>query len=97
MRPATEDLGWIQDRAKNSGMLLEFYLRQEAVTQHNGYHVTQFMATYGTTQGGLTSPELFNVVVENVVRNWPSVTVDDDAVIHDGLVHAVGRSMGSII
>ena len=44
--------------------------------------------------GGMTSLTLFNVVVDNVVHNWLSMKVEDDMVIHDGLVHAVVRSMG---
>ena len=64
------------------------------VNRKNGYHGPQFRATRGTTQGGLTSPKIFNVAVDNVVRNWLSMTVEYEAVIHDGLVHAVEMSIG---
>ena len=75
------------------GMLAELRECQEMVTRQNGYHGPQFRVTCGTTQGGLTPPTLFNVSVDNVVHNWLSMTVYDEAVIHDSLVHAVGRSM----
>ena len=76
------------------GMLAEFWARQEVFTIQNGYHGPQFSVTRGTKKGGLKFPTLFNVEVENVVRHWLFMTVEDDAVIHDGLVHAVGRSIG---
>ena len=37
---------------------------------------------------------LFNVYVDSVVRNWLSVIVEDRPVVHDGLVHMVGQSLG---
>ena len=64
------------------------------VTRHNEYHGIHFRATHGTTQGGLTYSTLFNFVVDNVVWNWLSVTVENDMNICDGLVHVVGHSMG---
>ena len=76
------------------GMLVEFWEQQEVVTQKNGYHGTQFRATCGTTHGFLTFPTLFNVAVDNLVRHWLYMTVEDDALIIDGLGHAVGRSAG---
>ena len=39
-------------------------------------------------------PTIFKVAVDNVVRNCLSMTVEDDEIILDGMVHAVGRSMG---
>ena len=62
------------------------------VIEQNGDHGTLFMKTRGTTQGGIPFLTLFNGAVHNVVWNWFSITVDDDAVIHVGLVHVVGRS-----
>ena len=34
------------------------------------------------------------MVADNVFRNWLSMTVEDDAVIHNGLGNAVWRSLG---
>ena len=59
----------------------------------NGYHILQFRATRVTTQGGLISPEIFNVAVENVVRHWLPMTVEYETVTNGGLRHAVGQSM----
>ena len=76
------------------GILAEFWARQEVVTRKNGDHGPQFRSTCGTTQGGLTYSTLFNVAVDNMVQNWMSVTVEEDAVIHNGLRRAVGKIMG---
>ena len=38
--------------------------------------------------------KLFNVAVENVVWHWLSMAMEDDAFIHDGMRHTVGRIMG---
>ena len=70
---------------KMGDILAEFWVWQEVCTQKNGYHGPQFKATRRTTQGGLTPPTLFNVVVENVVRYWLYITVEYDSVIHNGL------------
>ena len=75
-------------------MLAEFWEWQELINKQNGYHVTQFRVTHGTTQGGLTSLTLFNVELDTVVLHWLSMTVEDDVVIHDGMGHVVGRRMG---
>ena len=74
-------------------VLADLWARQEVFTRQNGYHGPQFRATRRTTQGGLKFLTLFIVVVYNAVRHWISVIVEDDAVIHDGLVNAVGQSM----
>ena len=36
------------------------------------------------------SPKLFNVVVENVIRNWLAMTVEDQRVARDGLGETIG-------
>ena len=76
------------------GILAKFWEQQEIVTQKNGYHVPQLKSTRGTTQGGLIPPILFNTVVKNVVRNWLSMTVEEELVVHNGLGLAVGQFMG---
>ena len=40
------------------------------------------------------SPTLLNVVVENVIRTWPEMTVEDHRVDHDGMGETVGRCLG---
>ena len=61
------------------------------VTRQNGYHGTKYRATRRTSQEGLTSPTMFNVVVEHVVPYCLSMTLEEDTVVHDGLGHAVWR------
>ena len=60
---------------KIRGLLSEFWLRQEVVNCQNILLGPQFRATCVTTEGGLAPPTLFNVTVDNVVRNCLSVTV----------------------
>ena len=54
----------------------------------NGYHGPQFRETHRTKKGGMISPALFNVAVNSVVYNWLSMTVKDEAVIHNKMVYA---------
>ena len=45
------------------GLLETFWECQQVVPRQNGFHGPVFLATRGTTQGGLVSLMLFNVVV----------------------------------
>ena len=48
--------------------LLEvFWDQKEAVTCQNRYHGLNFRANRGINQGGIISPTLFNLIVENAV------------------------------
>ena len=73
------------------GLLKTFWAHQQLATRQNGYHGPDFPATQGTTQGILVYPTLFNVVVENVIRTWLAMTVEDQRVDHDGLGEAAGQ------
>ena len=64
------------------------------VSRKNGFHGLAFPATQVTTQGGLVSLTLFNVLVENVTRKWMAMTVEDHMVAHKGLGETVGRCLG---
>ena len=55
-------------------LLAVFWDQQEVVIQKNGYHGMYFKETQGTTKGGLISPTLFDLIVENVVMNWLAMT-----------------------
>ena len=37
---------------------------------------------------------MFNVVVENFIRTWLAMTVEDQSVAHDGLGEIVGKYLG---
>ena len=47
------------------------------VPGQNGFHGPVLPATRGTTQGGLVSLMLFNVVVDNAIRTWLDMKVED--------------------
>ena len=40
------------------------------------------------------SPTLLNLVVENAIRTWLAMTVEDERVAHDGMGETVGRRLG---
>ena len=71
-----------------------FWDFQQVVTRQNGFHGPAFPATRVTTQGGLMPLTLFNAVVENVIRTWMAMTVEDQRVAHDGLVENFGCYLG---
>ena len=59
------------------GLLETFWGHQQVVPRQNGFHVLDLLTTQGRTQGGLVSPTLFHVVVDNVIRTWLSMTVEE--------------------
>ena len=63
------------------------------VPRQNEYHRLDFPDTQGSTQGSLMSQILFNVVMENGIRTWLAMTVEDQRVAHYGLEEAVGRCL----
>ena len=76
------------------GLLETFWGHQQVVPRQNGFHRPAFLAKAGTTQGSLVSLTLFNVVVDNVIRTWLSMTVEDQRVAHNGLGDTARRCMG---
>ena len=78
------------------GLLAEFWELQEVVTRENGYRVPHFQATRWKTQGGIISPTLFNLSVDNVVRNWLALMVEDELVAYEGLRLAAGFVIHSL-
>ena len=65
--------------------LATFWSHHDVVTRQNGYHGSNFKAAWGTAQGGLISLNLFNVVVDKVVRTWLYMTVEYQTVAQEGL------------
>ena len=45
------------------------------VARAGGYYGTAFQGARGVTQGDPLSPNIFNVVVDAVVRNWATVVI----------------------
>ena len=66
-------------------LLETFWGRQQVMPRKNGFHGSAFTTTRGTTQGGLLSPTLFNVVLENVIR------AEVEAVVRHLRPHRAGR------
>ena len=48
----------------------------------------------GTTQVGIVSPMMFNLVVDNVIRTWLAMTVKYQRLEHDSLGDIVGQCLG---
>ena len=64
------------------------------VTRHNGFHIPALPSTRNTKQVGLVSLTLFNVVVDNVIRTWLAMKVEDQRVAHNGLGETFWRCLG---
>ena len=75
------------------GLLETFWDCQQVVTRQNGFRRPDVTASRGTTQGGLVSPMLFNMVVDNFIRTWQAMTLEDQRVAHDGLGETVGQCL----
>ena len=76
------------------GLMYILCSHQKSVPRLNGYHGLSFPSTQGTMQGGLVSPTPFNIVVENSIRIWLDMLVEDQRVVHDGIGEVVGCCMG---
>ena len=73
------------------GLLDTFWDLQKVVPSQNVFHGPAFPTTRGTTQDVLVSSTIFNVVVDNVIRTWLAMTVEDQRVDHYGLLETNGR------
>ena len=60
----------------------------------NVFHGPAFFASRGTTQGSLVYLTILNAVVDNVIRTWLSMIVEEQRVDHDGLGDTAGRCLG---
>ena len=71
-------------------LLSVYWVQQEFVTLKNVYQGLHFKATQGTTQGRLILHTLFNLIVENLARNWLAMVVEIQLVTYEGLGINVG-------
>ena len=76
------------------GLLETFWDCQQVVPRHNGFHRPAFPTTRGTMLGRLVFPTMFNVVVDNVIKTWLAMMVEDQRVAHEGLVETIGQCLG---
>ena len=56
-------------------LLQTYWRRLTMVTRAGGYYRTAFQGACGVTQGYPLSPNIFNVGVDAMVRNWVMVVV----------------------
>ena len=71
-------------------LLEAFWDNQQVVVRQQGYHGPAFSADRGSTQGGLASPTLFNMVVDAVIRHWLSLVLNGNGdIVENGLGHTV--------
>ena len=74
---------------KGSVLLHIYYGLVPDNTVHRGNKATRV-----TTQGGLISPTLFNLIVDNVVCYWLVLTVKDQLVAQEIPVLSLGSYLG---
>lgn len=65
-------------------LIHNFWDDQKTVARHSGHCGPVFEADSGATQGGLLSPELFNIQIDAVIHHWPLLVTDDDSISADG-------------
>ena len=70
-----------------------FWDQYEVVNCQNRYHGLHFKSTRGANQSGLISPTLFNIIVDNVVRNSLALMVEDQLVAQEVLGLTVGSCL----
>ena len=55
-----------------------FWDNQLVVAKQSGHYGDPFRATRGSTQGGLISPEWWNILLDCVIRHWLLMVIDDN-------------------
>ena len=66
-------------------ILETFWDFQQVVLRQNSFHGTSFPITRGKMQGGTVSPTMFNMVVDNVIKTWLFMIVEEQRVDHNGI------------
>ena len=77
-------------------LLATFCDHKEFFTRQNWYHGPNFRAKCGTIQGGIISPNLFKVMVDNVVWTRLEMIVKNQAVEKKGLCINVSTFLGLV-
>ena len=65
------------------GLIERFWDEQQIVARQAGYHGPAFTASRGYVQGGLLSPEEFNILIDSVLRYWFTLVISDEGVLLD--------------
>jgi Reverse transcriptase (RNA-dependent DNA polymerase)/Ulp1 protease family, C-terminal catalytic domain len=66
---------------------------QQFVPRQSGFHGPIIRPHSGNTQGGIFSPNAFNIQIDSVIRHWLHLTLNSDSPTHQGL----GRSVEHIL
>jgi exonuclease III len=66
-------------------LIRHYWEGQQIVARQSGFYGPAFTATRGGTQGGIFTPSMFNICIDNVVRYWLSLVVPDNQVAANGL------------
>jgi hypothetical protein len=54
------------------------------VVRHSGYHSEPFYIGRGVTQGDISSPTIFNMVVDAIIKCWASEVLEQEDAAIDG-------------
>jgi len=66
-------------------LLRRFWGLQKVVAKQSGCHGDPFDATRGVTQGDITSPAIFNVIADAVIRHWLTIVSEVASDASDGV------------
>ena len=78
-------------------ILVIFLVHQKVVPLQNGYHRPAFLATQGTTHGGIVSLTIFNIAIENAIRTGLALMVEYQEVDLSGVGYNVNRCLGNFL
>ncbi len=56
-------------------LLKAFWDHQQIVAKQSGFYGPLFTASRGGTQGSLVFPEIFNIMIDNIVRHWLTLVI----------------------
>eukprot|EP00797_Seminavis_robusta_P003406 Sro1211_g252850.1 Reverse transcriptase (RNA-dependent DNA polymerase) (1066) ;mRNA; f:30706-34100 len=77
-------------------LLRAWWTHQQIVPRQNGFHGPAFRPTRGVTQGGIPSPDFFNILVDAIIREWLQTIVDDTGrVVKEGFGRAIADRLTS--
>lgn len=70
-----------------------YWTDQQIVPRQSGFHGRPISSASGATQGGLLSPELFNIVLDSVIHEWVHHSFPDNTSVTAGIGRAVSDKL----
>ena len=70
-----------------------YWDNQKIVTKQSNFFGPVFTAIRCFNQGGILPPTMFNIQIDNGVRHWLSLVIDDAGVIHNGFGDTVAQKL----